>query len=474
MNISFVEKKENYAKIAVSVEKADYQAEESARLKQAAQKASVPGFRKGHVPAGMIKKMYGEGIHVDTVQDFISKNLYEFIEKEKLATIGQPFVATDSNQEEQFLKDDVNITFSVALTPEIKDSISTNDSLKLYKVTVPETEVDKTFERALEDYSTLTEVDTVEDKMAMIYGSIHELDGDLPKEDGVSVDNAIVMPEFIKNEDERAKFMSSAKNSVVVFSPFEAFNGDKAEIASLLHIEKDDVEKYENTEFSFEINRISVRQKAEMNQEFFDRFFGKDEVKSEEEARAKILEAYSANTANEASYKFAQDFADFVRENKLDQIELEEDIIFDWFANFAQKTPKEEQDEAFKEDFKKMLKSLKLDLFMNDLARKYELRVDENDVKTAAQQYVANQFARMGWSNPTPEVVERQAESLLSNADNRYGIERDLLTQMIARTLRDKNDITVVEEEIALEDFQKLIAPAQEAAETGDETEVEE
>ncbi len=466
MNISFVEKKDNYAKIAVAVEKADYQAEENARLKQTAQKANVPGFRKGHVPSGMIKKMYGESIHLDTVQDFISKHLYEFIQKENLATIGQPFIATGSNQESEFLKDDIAVTFSLALAPEIKNLISTDDSLKLYNVTVSATEVDKTIERALEDYATREDVDSVEDEMAMVYGSVHELDGDLPKEGGISVESAIIMPQFIKDDAEKAKFMSTAKNSVVVFSPFKAYNGDAAEISSLLRIERDDVAKYENTDFSFEINRISVRKKAEMNQEFFDRFFGKDEVKSEEEARTKIVEAYSNNTANEASYKFSQDLADYIRDNKLDQIQLEESMIREWYTTFAQQIPKEKQDEKFEEDFRKMMKSLKLDLYMNALASKYELKVEESDVQTAARQYVANQFARMGWSNPDPEIVNRQAESLLSSQDNKYGIERDLLTQLVARTLRDKNDITVVEEEISLEDFQKLVAPSQPTDET--------
>lgn len=461
MNISFVEKKENYAKIAVTVEKADYQAEEKNRLKQAAQKANVPGFRKGHVPAGMVKKMYGESIHLDTVQDFISRNLYEFIGKEDLKTIGQPFIPTDSNQEQEFLKDDFTITFSLPLAPEITNLISTDDSLKLYKVTIPESEVDKTLERALEDMATREDVDTVEDNMSMIYGSIHELDGNLPKEGGISNDSAILMPEFIKNEEEKAKFVSAAKNSVVIFSPFKAFDGNKTEVSSLLHIEKDDVEKYENAEFSFEINRISVSKKSEMNQDFYDRFFGKDEVKSEEEARTKIKEAYTANTENEAAYKFSQDLSDYIRENKLSQIDLNEDMIREWYTNFAQKIPKEEQNEEFDENFKKMLESLKLDLFINTLAKKYELKVEESDVQTAARQYVASQFARMGWSNPDPEIVNRQADSLLSNQDNKYGIERDLLTQVVARTLRDKNDITVVEEEITLEDFQKMITPAQ-------------
>lgn len=472
MNISFVERKDNYAKIAVSVEKADYRDEENARLKQTAQKANVPGFRKGHVPTGMVKKMYGPSIHLDTVQEVISKKLYDFIKDEELRTIGQPFMPASSGQEEELMKEDFTVTFSLALIPEIKNLISTDDSLKMYKVITPDSEIDKTLERSLEDLATREDVDTVEDELAMIYGSIHELEGDLPKEGGVSVDSAIVMPQFIKDEEEKSKFMSSAKNSVVVFSPFKAYAGDKAEVASLLRIERSEVEKYEGVEFSFEIERISVRRRAQMNQEFFDRFFGKDEVKSEEEARTKLKEAYDTNTSNEASYKFSQDLSDYIREHKIDQVELEEDIIREWYTSFEQRIPTDEQGEEFDENFKKMMQSLKLDIYMNALADKYEVKVEESDVENAARQYVVNQFARMGWSNPDEEIVNRQTESLLSNRDNRYGIERDLLTQLVARSLRDKGDITIVEDEITLEDFRNLAQPEQPEGESSDSEEV--
>ena len=461
MAVSVKEKKDNLVVLEATLAKDDYKDKVEKEIKNLSKNASMKGFRKGHTPAGLVRKMYGESVRIDVIQSLISDEINKFIAGEKYLTIGQPIPERGLDQSKAFDGDDVTLSFELALIPEITNKLTTSDTVDYYKPVITEDAAKEELKKVMQSNKRPVEVDTI-DENAIVYGILAELDGDLPKEDGIKQDKAMLFPNFIKNEEEKAKFVGAAKDTVVVFSPYKAFDGDKAEISSLLKIEKDDVEKYKDAEFSFQITSISSVKDPELDQEFFDQAFGADAVHSEEEAVAKLKESMTKEEEGNANFKFLEDLKKIIREQKLGSIDLAEETIRAWFDttdNASTIKDAEDPDDAFK----KMMDSLKEDLFFNEYAKEYDIKVAQEDVKNYAIRYTWQQFANMGWPNAPMEILEKQAEELMKNQNFVYGTEQDILRQLVAQKLRENGVITVVEKETTPDELHKLILPQEEA-----------
>ncbi len=467
MAVSVKEKKDNLVVLEAKLAKEDYKDKVEKEIKNLSKNASMKGFRKGHTPQGLVRKMYGESVRIDVIQSLISDEINKFVRDEKYLTIGQPIPLRDLDQSKAFEGDDVTLAFELALIPEIKNKLGSGDTLDYYKPVITEEAAKEELKKVMQSNKQPVSVDTV-DENAIVYGTLAELDGDSPKEGGIKIEKAMLFPNFIKNEEEKAKFVGAAKDTLVVFSPFKAFEGDKAEISSLLKIEKDDVEKYEASEFSYQITEISSIKDPDLNQEFFDRVFGEDTVHSEEEAIAKLKENLQKEEEGNANFKFVQDLKNLIHETKLGDMELAEDTIRAWFNTTDNASAIEDSTDP-DDSFKKMIDSLKEDLFFNEYAKEYDIKVAEEDVKNYAIRYTWQQFANMGWANAPMEILEKQAEELLKNQNFVYGTEQDILRQLVAQKLRENNVVTVVEKEITPDELHKLILPENAPVEESEE-----
>lgn len=466
MDITLVEQKENFARIDVTVEKSDYAADYKKRLNNISTNASMRGFRKGHVPKGLILKMYGDSIHVDAVSEAVTTKLMDFIREKELKTIGQPIMPKELNQGEKLLQDEMTLTFHLALIPTIsEDILGSDDQLTYYQPIINEEEVTKQLERLQQTNSKFVEGDHIVPN-AFISGTLAELDGDTPKEGGIQVERTIVYPDFMTDEEEKSKFDNAPKNSIVVFNPYKAYGGKKSELKALFRLDDmsdEEVEKYKESDFSYEIKEISYSKRAELDQEFFDTVFGPDKVHSEEEAREELKSRMEQNIKANADYKFTEDLIDLIANKKTEKVELAEDTIIEWYK--GSEMAKDQSDEEIDSNLKELMKGLKLDIVINHYTEKYGLEVTEDDLSNFTRSYVINQLAQIGLTSPTEDMIEGQVQRALSNDNFRYNTQQNMLRQMVAQKIHEEGLLTVDTKEVTPDELQKIIMKSEEPTE---------
>nr|WP_321776942.1 trigger factor [uncultured Porphyromonas sp.] len=466
MDITLVEQKDNFARIDVTVEKSDYAADYKKRLNNISANASMRGFRKGHVPKGLILKMYGDSIHVDAVSEAVTTKLMDFIREKKLKTIGQPIMPKELNQGEKLLQDEMTLTFHLALIPTIsEDILGSDDQLTYYQPIINEEEVTKQLERLQQTNSKFVEGDHIVPN-AFISGTLAELDGDTPKEGGIQVERTIVYPDFMTDEEEKAKFDNAPKNSIVVFNPYKAYGGKKSELKALFRLDDmsdEEVEKYKESDFSYEIKEISYSKRAELDQEFFDTVFGPDKVHSEEEAREELKSRMEQNIKANADYKFTEDLIDLIANKKTEKVELAEDTIIEWYK--GSEMAKDQSDEEIDSNLKELMKGLKLDIVINHYTEKYGLEVTEDDLSNFTRSYVINQLAQIGLTSPTEDMIEGQVQRALSNDNFRYNTQQNMLRQMVAQKIHEEGLLTVDTKEVTPDELEQIIMKSEEPTE---------
>ena len=466
MDITLVEQKDNFARIDVTVEKSDYAEDYKKRLNNISANASMRGFRKGHVPKGLFLKMYGDSIHVDAVSEAVTTKLMDFIREKELKTIGQPIMPKELNQGEKLLQDEMTLTFHLALIPPVsEDILGSDDHLTYYQPMINEEEVTKQLERLQQTNSKFVEGDHIVPN-AFISGTLAELDGDTPKENGIQVERTLVYPDFMTDDEEKAKFDNAPKNSIVVFNPYKAYGGKKSELKALFRLDDmsdEELEKYKDSDFSYEIKEISYSKRAELDQEFFDTVFGPDKVHSEEEAREELKSRMEQNIKANADYKFTEDLIDLIANQKTDKVDLAEDTIKEWYK--GSEMAKDQTDEEIDSNLKELMKGLKLDIIINHYTEKYGLEVSEEDLKNFTRSYVINQLAQIGLSSPTEDMIEGQVQRALSNDNFRYNTQQNMLRQMVAQKIHEEGLLTVETKEVTPDELQKIITEGDEKTE---------
>ncbi|MBR8770055.1 Trigger factor [Porphyromonas levii] len=455
MNISIVEQKEGFVRLQVDVAKIDYQDEHKKELKHVARSAKVKGFREGKAPVGMIEKMYGEGVRYEVINRMVGKLVDEFIKEKEYKVIG--WAIPEENNGVEMTKEDMTLFFKLALHPAEYDTDFSGKTFTKYEVTVTEEEVAKQLEDMQQGSSRMQETDQVVEN-AVVGGDIAELDGDTRKEDGIVRENVTIYPDFMKDEEEKAKFKDAGKGSVVVFNPYKAFNGNEAELSSLIGIEKEEVESLKDKEFSFQIETIRHMVPAELDQEFFDSVFGEGKVTNEDEAKAKIREYMEAAEQGNADYKFTSDFLDFAKDEKASKLELADDLIIEWYSDNLKRNDDEEGLKNLNKEA--LIKSLKRELYVRHLANEEKLEVSEEDVRGFAYEMVRNQFAQMGWTNPDHEIVANYANKQLEDSNFAYSVEMNILEQKVGKAMQDK--VKLETKQVTVNELHDILNPKKE------------
>ena len=256
MNVSLINNDSVRGIIKLEIVKSDYEGAVEKELRHLRQKANYPGFRKGMVPMNMIKKMYGKHVLVDEVNKIVGENLFKYIRENNLNILGEPLASEAEPSHVDFdTQEDFIFNFDVALAPEINITLSKDDVLPYYQVKIDEDLLNKQVEAYTANFGTYEKVEDAEEK-DLVKGTIAELENGTPKEGGIVVENAVLMPHYIKDEAEKAKFIGAKVNSVVVFNPNKAFEGAEAEISGLLHVDKEKVAELTG-DFSFEIKELT-------------------------------------------------------------------------------------------------------------------------------------------------------------------------------------------------------------------------
>ena len=449
MNVTLNKTDSVNATIKIEVVKADYVNEVENSLKDLRKNAVLPGFRKGMAPPSFLRQKYGISILVEEINKMVSKTLSDYIKDNDLKILGEPLPAEGQETIDFDKQEDFEFTFDIGLSPEIDVKLTKDDKLPYYHIQVNEEMMEKQIEYFKNQFGNHDSVEDIDDK-DLVKGNLKELDENgEPKENGITVENAVLLPTYLKNEDEKAKVLGAKLNSTVIFNPFKAYEGAEVELASFLNVKKEEVNIYTG-DFSYEINNISRFKAAELNQELFDKVFGPETVNSEESFREKVKEDLTKQLAPEGDYKFILDAMKFLEERATD-VQLPDAFIKRWLlASDEKRTP-----ESIEEEYPKMMKELKFHIIKEQLIEENEITIEEGELQEYARQMTRAQFAQYGMSNVPDDLLEKYSQEMLKKKETYRSLGDKVFEDKLIKILKEQ--MTLEPKEISIDEFKELV-----------------
>ena len=449
MKISFENPDKVNGLLTITVEEADYQASVEKTLKDYRKKANYPGFRPGMVPMGLIKKQYGASAKMDAINKLIGEQIYKYMQDNKIQMLGEPLPS--EKQEAQDLEKPAPYTFAfdIAIAPEFKIELNGHNKIDHYTIIVDDALIDRQVEMFTSRNGTYEKAESYEDN-DMLKGDLRELDekGNT-KEDGVTVEAASILPNYIKDEAQKALFNGAKLGDIITLNVSKAFENE-AEIASLLKVERDRVKDIKS-DFSYQITDIQRYKKHPVDQELFDSLFGKDTVKSEKEFREKIAEGLKEQLAVDADYKFILDVRAYC-EKKVGKLEFPDALLKRIMLN----NNKDKGEEFVEKNYEQSIKELTWHLIKEQLVADNQIKVNDEDVLNAAKETARVQFAQYGMNNVPDEYVENYAKEILKKRENVDGLVDRAVDIKLTDAL--KKVVKLNEKEISLDDFNKMMS----------------
>ncbi|WP_375323606.1 trigger factor [Flagellimonas sp. GZD32] len=436
MNITKEQIDELNAVVKVAISKEDYQDKVEQILKDYRKQANIPGFRKGQVPMGLIKKQYGKAVLVDEVNKLLQDNLNKYLTEEKLDVLGNPL----PKQQDNFDWDSENLDFEfeLGLAPDFEVKLKTKKAVTQYKIVADKKMIDDQVERIQKQYGKLvskTEVGKKDEVTGFFANEAEEIDHKTTLE-----------LDKIKSKKAIDALVGKKVGEEVTLNTKGLFKEDYL-LSSALGITPDKAEKLA-IDVTFTIEEINEREPAELNQELFDKLFGEGNVSSEKELKDKIKEDSEKQFEQQSDQKLLNDITE----------KLIEETTFELPAEFLQKwiqVSGEEMltDDQAKEEYEKSEQGLRYQLIEGKIIKENDLQVQFDELKDFAKGFIKSQMAQYGHMDPKEEELDGIAARVLGNQDEVKRLSEQLMSQKLLDLYKEKANIKV--KEVSYDDFIK-------------------
>lgn len=452
MNISFENSDKVNGLLTITVEEADFNASVEKTLKDYRKKANIPGFRPGQAPMGLIKRQFGASVRYDAVNKFVGEQLYKYIQDNNIQMLGEPLPSAKQETPADIEKPaPYTFVFDIAVAPEINVTLDGRNKIDYYTIKAD----DKLINEQIEMYqSRMGKYEKGEEYNPelndMLKGDLRELDAEgNTKEGGITVEGAVLMPSYIKVDEQKNLFNNAKPGDIITFNPRKAYPEGEAELSALLKVDRE-VAKGIESNFSYQITEIQRFVKAELNQELFDQVFGEGNVKSEDEFRAKIAEGLKPQLEANSDYKFMLDVRTYC-ENKVGELTWPDELL----KRIMLLNNKDKGEDFVEKNYAESIKQLEWHLIKEQLVKANNIKIEDADVKAAAMEMARMQFAQYGMTNVPDEYVENYANELLKKreaVDN--FVERAIDVKLAAAI---KNTVTLNNKEVTLDEFNEMM-----------------
>ncbi len=449
MNITRENINDVNAVIKVAVEKTDYEKAVNDTLKDYRQKASIPGFRPGKVPAGLIKKRFGTAVLVDEVNKILSQSLSKYLVEEKLNILGEPLPNEEQQKSINWETDEnFEFIFDVAVAPEVKVTLDKRSKYDYYKIAVSEEMIDEQVEMAASQLGQNIPADEVKDD-STVRGDFVQLDENgEPVADGIQPKGVLLAVDKIKDEEIKNAFIGRKKDDTLTFDPVKAFE-DRHEVGHMLNIKHEEAHDL-NSEFKFTVTEILQFEKAEINEELFKKLYGEEtEIKTIEDFRSKIKEDIAANLVYSSDQKFAIDTRDALLEKT--QVELPEAFLKRWLIAVN----KEITEEQINNEFEYFIKDLQWQLIKDSIIKENELKVTPEETEDFAKQMARAQYSQYGIYDIPDEQLNSFAKMILEKPEENERIYKKLYEDKVIEVVKEK--VNVQEKEVSQEEFNEMM-----------------
>lgn len=449
MKISFENPDKVNGLLTLTVEEADYKENVEKTLKNYRKKANVPGFRPGMVPMGMIKRQFGTTAKVDEINKLLGEQIYKYVKDNNIQMLGEPLPSDKQEPVDMEKEAPYTFMFDIAVAPEFKAELTGDDTIDYYTITVD----DKIIDQQIDVFASRAgHNDKVEDYQAndMLKGDIRELDENgNTKEGGITVEGAVLMPEYIKVEDQKKLFDGAKLGDIITFNPKKAYPESDIEVSSLLKMKKEEVADL-TADFSYQITEISRYVKAEVNQELFDQVYGKDVIKDEKDFREKIAEGLKAQFAVDSDFKFIQDVRKYLVD-KVGALTYPDALLKRIMLN----NNKDKGEEFVEKNYEQSIKELTWHLIKEQLVKANGIKIEDADIEETAKEAAKAQFAQYGMNNIPEEYIENYAKDMLKKREYIDSFVDRSIDRKLTEIL--KNVVKLENKTATLEEFNKMM-----------------
>lgn len=450
MKISFENPDKINGLLTIVVEEEDYKNDVEKTLKDYRKKANVPGFRPGQAPMGMIKRQFGPSVKMEAVNKIIGQQIYKYVQDNKIQMLGEPL--TSEKQAPVDIEKDGPYTFmfDIAVAPEMKVSLTGRDKVDYYKIVVDDKTIDQQVDMLASRSGSYEKAENYEGN-DMLKGDLRELDENgNTKEGGITVESAVLMPSYIKVDDQKKLFDGAKLGDIITFNPRKAYPDNDTEVSQLLKIERGAVKDMES-EFSYQITEIQRFKKHEVNEELFKQVFGEDtDVKDEAAFRAKIAEGLNEQLVNDSDFKFLLDVRAHC-EKKVGKLEYPDALL----KRIMLANNKDKGEDFVEKNYEMSIKELTWHLIKEQLVSAQNIKIEDADIKETAKEAARAQFAQYGMTNIPDEYIENYANEILKKGDSTEALVDRAVDRKLAAAL--KGVVKLNEKEISVEDFNKMM-----------------
>lgn len=437
------------AVIKVQVVEADYAEKVDKDLRELGRTRQIPGFRKGHVSIEHLRRLFGRDVKAHVLNDEVFKAVLDYLRDNKIDILGEPL--PKAVEEINLTQKDYTFEYEVGIAPKL--DIEVNKEIKVpYDIIEVDSKMLEEQDKALRARFGSQEPGEEADATALVKGAIMQLDADgnvMTSEDAIQVVAGIVSPQHFASKEEADKFLGKKVGDKVVFNPAKAEGDNKVALASMLNVDKEKVEGL-TSDFEMAISEIIVLKPAEHNEEFFKAVFNQDDIKTEEQYNDTLKALIARELAPNSDYKFNHDVQKALVE-KFGNFELPGEFLKKWLQ--ARNSEITAEDAA--KEYDTMLPSIKWELIKGEIARKQDIKVDNDDLLNFAKGVAARQFAQYGMMNMSDDVIADYAKRMLEDQKFARQIHEQASDMKLFNALRALVDVE--EKTVTLDEFKKLV-----------------
>jgi len=424
------------AVVTVAIDKNDYSDKVEKILLDYKKKSNIPGFRKGQVPMGVVKKQYGKAVLVEEVNKLLQESLNKYLVEEKLDLLGNPLPRMQ--EELNWDAEKFEFEFELGLSPEFEVNLKNKKAITQYNIVADEKTINDQIENIRKQYGKITPVDTV--------AETSEIAGTFKNED--KENTTVITLDRIKGKTNTKSFTGAKVGDVITLKTKDLFNEER-DLAQALGVTLEEAKELDTT-VTFEITEINERELAEMNQEFFDKLFGKDAIKTEDELKERLKADAAKQFAQQADQKLLNDVTEHLVENT--KFDLPQTFLEKWMQTAGEAPLTEDQ---AKEEFTKSEKGLRYQLIEGKIFKENNLQVTFEELKAFAKEMIKVQMAQFGQTNPSDEELEGIAARILSNQEEVKRINEQMISQKLLAFYKENVNLKV--KELTYENFIKEV-----------------
>ena len=438
MNITKEQIDDLNAVVKVAITKDDYQDKVDSILSDYKKQANIPGFRKGHVPMGLIKKQYGKAVLVDEVNKLLQDNLNKYLTEEKLDVLGNPLPKQQDNFD--WDQDQLDFEFELGLAPNFEVPLKTKKPLTLYKIVADKKMVDEQVLRIRKQYGKLVSKKEI--------GKGFEVLGTFKNEAEEIENKATLELDKIKSKKAMDSLLGKKIGDVITLKTKGLFKEDYL-VSSVLGISQEKA-KGINIEVSLTIDEINEREPAILDQELFDKLFGKDAITSEKELKDRIKEDSEKQFEQQSDQKLLNDITEYFIENT--KFELPTEFLTKWIQITGEEPLSDEQ---ANEEYEKSEKGLRYQLIEGKIIKDNDIQIQFEELKEFSKGFIKSQMAQFGQLNPQEEELDNIAARVLGNQDEVKRLSEQLMSQKLINLYKEK--VNLKSKEVTYENFVKEV-----------------